>query len=1112
MTSDTKSTRAIIVSLHSKALWGIVRRRGALFAAAGLVAALAVSGALASAATPSVAWQLQSLSRPTHFQLADSENPHTQDRYTVSALNVGSADSSGMVTVTDILPVGVTTSATPRGEGEGTETSGGVKSHWECTPGAGNSVVACTSTVPVPALTPTEAIEIPVSVASFEGGPLGANEVQISGGGAPECGGPSQPACASASSPTVLSAQTPSFGLVNLSSSLVSSDGTSDTQAGDHPSALTTSFDLATATTSGQRRLDIESIEPVKQIVVDLPAGLVGNPQAAPSCSLSDLADTGFFVPGRECAAATQVGVLQLMQAPGNGGIATLPIYNVTAERGHPAEFGLHLRSLQRSALLYASVRPGPDYGIRVMTQNLNTFVPPVGVSTTFFGNPVVKNNSSSASLAFFTNPADCSGEPLTVTVHVDSWVHPGRMSADGSPDFSDPNWKSSATTLPPVGGCDALQFTPSIGFMPETTQAGSPSGYAFDLSVPVFSDPSGLATPPLKRATVTLPEGVSVSPSSADGLQACSDAQFDVGSIAPAGCSLASQVATVTARTPILSEPVVGQVFVGSPDCSPCSEADAREGHMLRLFMQVQIPSASLKFPGSVSVDPVTGRLTATFAGLIQQPVSDIQLQFKGGPRAPLANPRGCGVSTTTSDLEPWSAPFTVDGTPSSSFETTGCGDPGLFSPSFVAGTVSNQAGAFSPFSVSFSRTDQDQELGGMTVKTPPGLLGILKGVERCGEPQASQGTCGAGSLIGHATASAGPGSHPFTVQGAQVFLTGPYKGAPFGLSIVVPAVAGPFNLGNVVVRAAVNVDPHTAQITVASDPLPRIIDGIPLQIKTVTVSIDREGFMFNPTSCDPLSVGGTLTSTQGANANVSSRFQAAGCAGLAFKPSFKVSTQAKTSKKDGASLDVKVGYTSGAQANIAKVTVSLPKQLPSRLTTIQQACPEATFNENPASCPAGSVIGTATANTPVLANPVTGPAYLVSHGGAAFPDLVLILQGEGVKLELIGSIDIKHGVTSSAFNSVPDAPISTFELKLPEGPHSGLAAVLPAKAKGSLCGTRLTMPTTLTGQNGATLKQATKITVGGCPKPTRRAHGKKKAKAKKQRKVKKSQGKKKR
>ena len=267
----------------------------------------------------------------------------------------------------------------------------------------------------------------------------------------------------------------------------------------------------------------------------------------------------------------------------------------------------------------------------------------------------------------------------------------------------------------------------------------------------------------------------------------------------------------------------------------------------------------------------------------------------------------------------------------------------------------VNNQAGAFSPFVLTASRTDGEQDLSRVSATTPPGLLAILKGVERCPEPQASQGTCGSNSLIGHASALTGAGSHPFYAQGGQVFLTGPYKGAPFGLSVVVPAVAGPFNLGNIVVRAAISVDPHTAQITVVSDPLPSMVDGIPLQVKTVNVAIDRQNFMFNPTNCEPLAVGGTLTSTQGATASVASHFQAANCAALPFKPVFNVSTQAKSSKQNGASLTVKGTFPAG-EANIHSVAVVLPKQLPARLTTIQQACPEATFAANPASCPAGS------------------------------------------------------------------------------------------------------------------------------------------------------------
>ena len=331
---------------------------------------------------------------------------------------------------------------------------------------------------------------------------------------------------------------------------------------------------------------------------------------------------------------------------------------------------------------------------------------------------------------------------------------------------------------------------------------------------------------------------------------------------------------------------------------------------------------------------------------------------------------------------------------------------------------------------------------------------------------------------MIGHDQVAAGSGSQPLWETG-QVFLTGPYKGAPFGLSIVTPAVAGPFNLGNVVVRAAIGVNPVTSQITTTSDPLPQQVDGVPLRIKTVNVTIDGVGgnnkFIFNPTNCDQQAVTGTISSAQGAVAGVSSPFAVTGCANLPFKPGFTAYTQAKTSKAGGASLTVKVAERSG-EANIHKVDLTLPKVLPSRLTTLQKACIEAQFNANPAGCPEGSFIGTATAHTPVLNAPLTGPAILVSHGGAAFPDVEFLLQGEGVEIILDGKTDIKAGITYSKFETLPDAPVSSFETTLPQGPHSVLTATA------SLCAQKLAMPTVLQGQNGAQVTQSTPISVEGC------------------------------
>jgi hypothetical protein len=363
-------------------------------------------------------------------------------------------------------------------------------------------------------------------------------------------------------------------------------------------------------------------------------------------------------------------------------------------------------------------------------------------------------------------------------------------------------------------------------------------------------------------------------------------------------------------------------------------------------------------------------------------------------------------------------------------------------------------------------------------------GAAAKTKEFEPGGEPQAAQGTCGEASQIGTTTAVVGPGEDPFTITGGRVYLTGPYEGQPFGLSIVVPANAGPFHLGNVVVRASIAVDRHTAALTVTTDPIPQVVDSVPIRLRKVVVDVNRPGFIFNATNCVAGKLESTITGLEGftgshgSSVGVSSAYHPSGCAGLAFKPSFAVSTSGKTSKAGGASLAVKLTYPTGAgYANIKQVKVDLPKQLPSRLTTLQKACVAKVFEANPASCPHESLVGTAKATTPILPVPLEGPAYFVSHGGEAFPSLIVVLQGYGVTVDLVGTTFISHaGITSSTFQQVPDVPVSTFQLTLPEGPYSALAA------NGSLCAAKLAMPTAFVAQNGAEIHQSTPITVEGC------------------------------
>ncbi len=884
-------------------------------------------------------------------------------------------------------------------------------------------------------------------------------------------------------------------------------DGSVDTQAGSHPYSATTSFAFTYHLSEGLKVLDGEP----KDIVVELPPGFAGNPNVTPLCTntqLEDLPEPSKGA-GGACPVDTQVGIANVLLGGLEGGVAfKTPVFNMVPTAGEVARFAFLIDG--EPVNIELAVRTASDYGLTATVSGIVQAAPPISSTVTLWGVPADPSHDSERVIPgtcdeetggcrfgfssdvqpkpLLRNPSLCAG-PLSTTLTADSWEDPG--------EYLPP----LQATQPPVSGCEQLSFNPSLSVTSETSQVDTPSGYSVDLHVPQSEDPDALATPDLRDATVTLPPGVAISPSAANGLEGCTPEEIGLHTENPVSCPAGSKLGSVQVASPALPRSadgsegaLAGFVYLGAPASSSVT------GPPYTIYLLAEGYGLSVRLAGTVTPNPTTGQLTTTFTENPQLPFEDLKLDFFGGPRAALATPPGCGSYTTTSQLVPYSSALAA--TPSSSFQTSfdgsgaPCPSPLPFGPSFSAGSTSTTAGAFGSFVLNISRPDGQQALSQISLTTPPGLLGMLSSVPLCEEPQAAQGACPAASQIGTATAGAGAGSDPFTVSG-PVYLTGPtllegsnQSGAPFGLSVAIPAVAGPFNFGTVVVRSAISVDPHNAQITVVSDPLPQMVDtsqtdsGVPVALQTVSVDIDRPGFIFNPTSCDPMSVTGALSSNQGASVAVSSPFQVGGCTGLAFKPSFAVSTQAKASKAYGASLDVKVASGPG-QANISKVDVSLPLQLPSRLTTLQQACTEAQFAANPAGCPAGSVVGVATAVTPVLNVPLTGPAYLVSHGGAAFPDLVLILQGQGVTIELTGETDIKKGITYSKFETVPDAPVSTFELTLPESPHSILGTNLPASADYDLCGQNLLMPTTITGQNGAQVTQQTKIAVTGCPKP---------------------------
>jgi hypothetical protein len=1066
-----------------------------------------VSSALAEG-TPG--WQIQTFSTPTAFTSSAK-----YQEYSLLLSNVGGAPTNGgTITLTDTLPPGVTIRYVPQ------SSAGGWEEYWtSCSYTIGGQVITCTSTGTVGVMGNLAAIPVELNISPSLAGSTVTNTVTVSGGGAQNV---------TTTNMTEVDPPSPlSFGVGELTSFFSGLNGEPDTQAADHPTGITSDFTVTNGIVPEHE--EGRATQPWKDIVIDLPPGVVGNPQVAPLCPLDKLQTTAEIKQSQSgCSPTSQVGTVGIMStvaSPDNKEVdgGRTPIYNMVPEGNEPAEFAFVYYS-QAIGIYPSVVGQGAKAHIRVTVPGIpvSGLLGVFGQYTKFFGDPSAADGSASAPNAFFTNSSDCGGGPLVTGLHVDSYTNPGSWTADGpptltgggvpnftdgTPDFSDPNWKSKAVESPPVAGCEKLHFDPSLALQPETTKADEPSGLAVDLSIPQNPDPHGLATPPFKNVTVTLPAGMSLSPSAGDGLQACTAEQFDLESNTESSCPNASVLGTVKVTTPLLAEPLTGYVFLAEPGCDPCSNQDASDGNMFKLYLQIEGSGVVQKVPGTIYVNTTTGQLTTTFLENPQFPLSDVQLQFKGGLRAGLATPQECGTFTATSDMTPWSTPYTPDATPEASFPVSWDGNGGAcpssppLTPSFSAGTSNPNAGQFSPFTLTFAREDRQQDLSGIQVKMPPGLLGSITGVPLCGEAEANAGTCSPASRIGTMTVAAGPGGHPFYTQGS-IYLTEHYEGAPFGLSIVVPTVAGPFNLGNVVVRSRINIDENTAALTVTSNPFPQILDGIPLRLRTANVTIERPGFILNPTSCAQQHIEAQIAGAQGATANVSAPFAVSGCAGIHFGPKFTVSTSGKTSRADGASLDAKVVFPSGAQSNIRTVKVDLPKQLPSRLTTLQKACTAAQFESNPAGCPAASVIGTVRTSTPILPVPLTGPVYFVSHGGEAFPSLIVVLQGDGVRVDLTAATFIsRKGITSSTFRTIPDVPVSSFEIYLPEGKDSALAA------NGNLCTSSLEMPTSFTAQDGAQLKQDTKLSVTGCPK-AKKATKKKATKAGKARKSSYGQG----
>jgi hypothetical protein len=1054
------------------------------------------------------------------------------------AQNLGDVATDEELEVKDVLPAGVKAIGISAHAGGGaSDNQGPVRCSLgkvscsfgvfeEPTPG---SIVENPGKEVVEFLPPYELIEVRIRVQVEASAKPGANEVEVSGGGAS--------GVAAHSDPLRVGTTPAGFGFEKYGLIAESFGGGVDTQAGSHPFQLTTTVAFNNKGVNAEK--NPLAVRLPKTVVDRLPAGLLGNPTPFAQCTDSQFATSPHVaseVIVNECPAASAIGVatVQFTDPEGEYLTVTAPVFSVTPLPGEPARFGFKAAGIE-SAFLDVSVRTGNDYGVTITSENITELVSLLSVRLTIWGVPGDKRHDisrgwecmygfgscpvtqTSTPPPFLVLPSSCENH-LSSTISAVSWSAEGKPAEESGLVPFDPGSG--------IDGCNRLPFAPEVRVTPDGQAGSSPTGLNVDVHVPQTAILNGasLAESSVRGISVTLPEGVAVNPAGGDGLQACEEGQVGYlpGESTPPGtlrftptlgvpfCPDASKVGTVRLKVPILPNALEGAVYLGAQNANPF-------GSLLALYIVASDPVSGVvvKLAGQTTLSP-TGQLTGTFENSPQAPFEDAELHFFGGERAPLATPARCGAYTTAATFKPWSGTEPVNA--SSTFQIisgpNGGPCPGAtlpFSPSLTGGTINIQAGSFSPLTTTIGRGDGQQNIQSVTLHTPPGLSGLLASVKLCPEAQANEGTCPADSLIGETTVAAGVGSDPVTVTGGKVYITETYRGAPFGLSIVNPVKAGPFDLEHdtsnpaqqpacdcLVVRATIQVDPHTAALTATTDPdgehaIPKIIDGVPVEIQKVNVNINRPGFTFNPTNCKAMAITGTILGSEGQASPVNVPFQAANCATLAFAPKFKAETKSKTSRVNGAGLTVHLTYPKapfGSQANIAYTKVALPKQLPSRLTTLQKACLAAQFEKNPAGCPPASVVGHAKAITPLLPVPLEGPAYFVSNGSAKFPSLIVVLQGYGITVDLIGETLIKNGVTTSTFATIPDAPVSTFELTLPQGPFSALGALT------NLCKQDLKMPTIFKAQNGIELKQDNQIVVTGCRSLTVTKHTKTKNK----------------
>lgn len=1060
-----------------------------VFALAGLL--VPASQATAAAAP---AWQMSLIPLPTNMQPGSSGTTFEAPMYRLIATNVGARETSGPVTYTVTFPTGISPVQDPVEPEEEPNGDDGDQKSPDPVCSATGQEVTCTTPGPV---YPSRWVgaKIPVEVSPGASGTL-IVQAAISGGDA-------QPV--STTSPTEINDEAPGFGFLpgpaGLAALLTDEDGTASTQAGSRPNQMTINLGFPTEHAEpGPTR----SAGHVRDVIAELPQGLIANPTATPvRCTELQFLSGKGAEPG--CPNESQIGIVTGMTEISGPSFVISHLYNMVPPPGAAAEVAFNALEVGIFIHISGHLRAESDYGITTSTEDIvaRTNNPVLDAQVQVWGDPSSNTHNEirgecrlkpnitcsvpERETPFLTMPSACSG-PLVFAAQADSWEDSGVFDRREVP--------SADASGNPVGvnECSLLKFEPTLTVQPQTSAAETPTGVQVDLEIPQSEDKKETATSTLKDTTVTFPEGLALNPAAATGLEACTPMQIGLKTpvgAAPAApihftearpqCPAGSKIGTVEVNTPLLDHPVPGAVYVAQPYQNPF-------GELLGVYIAIDDPADGIvaKLAGRTEIiDKETGRLRTTFTENPELPVAHFKVSLFGGPRAALRTPSTCGTFTTTSLETPWSGTAPVPTADSFAVSQGPNGRPCVTSeaqmpnsPSFEAGTATPIAGTYSPFLARLQRSDGTQQLRGLNLTLAPGLSGKLAGVSVCpeaaiaaaaaksGAQEQQSPSCPANSQIGEVLVGAGVGPQPYYTS-AKIYLAGPYSGGPLSASspasavIITPAVAGPFDLGTVVTRAAIYLDPTTAQITVKSDPIPRQLQGIPLQVRDVRVNMSRPSFTLNPTSCDLMAITGEAISVLSQIAPLSQRFQVGACKALDYEP--KLALRLKGGTKRGAHPKLRAVFTAKpGEANTSRISVALPRSEFLENAHIQTVCTRVQFAAE--SCPAKSVYGHARVITPLLDEPLEGPVYLRSSSHK-LPDLVMALKGpptRPVKVELDGRIDSINGGIRSTFDFVPDQPVTKAVLQM-QGGKKGLLV-----NSRNLCAGVNRAAVKLNGQNG--------------------------------------------